>query len=638
MSSISPSAARAEAPGPSAPAFESPAETAPSVAVPRRDVVVQERSGSRLPGVPGRSPRLDAPVQAGVTARAAQAPVLPARVQAEQLAAAYASAPDDASRTAALDGLAALADRDGRVAADALAFKFRQPGRALAAYRAEFERVLTAADADVIFSSLSRYAQALLARGKDQVVIVNATFAGGGVAEMFQTYAGIMKQLGIEVCWYETSAGRKAAYGEVGRKAFDAFQGGSVALTDQDKALWAEENVRLERILAPVAADSRVGAMFLEDHHGIHLTAFKAKNPGLRIIWRSHVDNAGLLARRGPAADLWDTVMKPNLQTLDAGDSVLFQPGSVPLDAADLRAGVFTQPPGIDLLSPKNQPLTDRATRDATLARIAPGVDPGKAYFVAGGRFVAWKGLLPALRAFQRIAPEHPEAHLLLFGAVGSGDARKTQYKALIDAELAAWLDMNPEMQGRVVVVLDQNQHIRAFYDLAAQHRMPWLHLSLREGYGLMTDEATRHGTMVISSSVGGLVRYATDPQTMGSQMDLEPLAAAVVDPVKMYKPDLFTGGVTPATWAVDAIERVEAQHMAAYLKARQAADFSERYEAEAHRAHVMTLMNSLVAMSRDYLAYGAASAAQVQAASKAKRPGEVAPPSSRLSEVIDAT
>lgn len=558
---------------------------------------------------------------------------------------AYLRAPEDEARGAALTRLAELAETYGDAVRQALCYVFSSESTPLGAVREEFARSVSVADADEVFDSLASHAKVMLSRHQDRVVIINATFRGGGVAEMFQTAAQVLQQVGITVEWHRTYVGRQAAYDEAGRRAFDAFQGGALSLTPEDIQVWGEENKRLGRILGSVAQDPRVAVVFLEDHHPIHLIGLlKARNPNLRIIWRSHVDNAGLLSERPAATALWRDVMLPELRHLSASDSVLFQPGSVPPDAALLTAGIFQQAPGIDLFSPKNRPLVragqeveGRIKRNQVLARIAPSLNPAHPYLVAGGRFVAWKGLLPILRAFGRIADTYEDINLLIFGTVGTGDPRKSSYKKLLDGQLRMMIRERPGLRARIVMVVDENEHINTFYDLAAEHHMPYLHFSLREGYGMMPDEASRQGAMIISSLVGGLSRFASDVTTGPSQLDLSELAAHIADPTKLYVADPETGEPRSTGWVTDAIERAEAEHLSRLLSARRRdpAAFARRYRAEASRAHVMTLLSCLTAMSRDYAAYAAADAASIQRARHARQPGETASPSWRLTEML---
>lgn len=561
-----------------------------------------------------------------------------AKAQAQALERAledYRFAVNDAARSRALDSLAALAETQPQAICAALRYRFEPATATTEDYRAELRTGMGEAAAERLFTDLSDLAAAVRDSIKRKIVIINATFTSGGVAEMFRTQANILGALGIDVEWHTTHAGEAQAYAEIGRKVYDAIQGGTVCLTDADKALWRRENERLARVLVGVADDPDVAAVFLEDYHPIHLAgAFKRRNPGLRVVWRGHNDHHGIIAGLAAGTGVWRDVIKPQLAFLSEGDAALFQPHSVPPDAHDLTCGVFVEPAGIDPLALKNRPLS-RSQLSPDLETVAPGIDPNRPALVAGGRYVMWKGLLPLLRAWVLLAEDHPTIDLVLFGAVGEGDTRKVRYAEALQKEISAIEQNHPALRGRVHLLKLRGEDIRPFYALAARHKLPFCQPSIREGYGLMADEAARQGAVPFTTLQGGLRRYGDHPAMAGFYVDAADVIDQIPDPAHMYVHNDRTGGVAPSGVAVSALEAqlYTSLHKLLTERAQNPQAFAVRYGEALGCAHALALSACLVVMSRDYLALCVATPEQVQ--THRVSPDNGTPLAARLTEAV---
>ncbi|HSI03427.1 MAG TPA: hypothetical protein VLC93_03075, partial [Myxococcota bacterium] len=461
--------------------------------------------------------------------------------------------------------------------------------------------------------------------GAPRIALVSATFSGGGVAEMFQTQAHILQHLGIELEWQKTWA-PDGAYGEVCRKAFDAFQGGATVIPDLDHKLWRNHNELLADIYRGLAMDKKVSAIFLEDHHAIHMIpAIKAANPDKRIVWRSHVDMAGVLAGKPGALDVWQKAILPMLERLDENDVILFQPGSVPPEAHKLRANVFVAPPGIDPLSKKNEPITWEEAR-ATLLELSrelapnapadkPYIDPNRPHIVTGGRFVPWKGIIPTVRAFIAIAKEHPDIDLLVFGSAGKDDWRKVEYLQQFNLMMA---EAGPEIASRIKVVLNKSEELAAGYKLAAHHKLPAFFFSLAEGYNLMQDEALVHDAAVGNSRVGGLERNSAGPLAWFSTQ-LGKYVKALIDPKLLYGDKDGTIDVSPEAKAIeDDLAATFRRVLDERANNREAYD--ARYDEAVGVGKGIAIRNSLPRMSDCYMALASATPLQLAIAAQGER------------------
>lgn len=546
-----------------------------------------------------------------VAARAAgqlHSPQALAQASAKQLAEQVATAKTPDEKLSAIKQLGQLADSHPTEVREALRYDVGPSKHTLKEYEVELAKSLGSEGAKLYMDHLYAMADKLKAAGTPKVFLINATFQGGGVAEMFQTQGQILQQLGIEIEWQKTWD-HDGAYGEIGRKAFDAFQGGGTVITDAEHAQWAEHNKLLARVYQGAFADPKVGAIFLEDHHAVHfIPDIKKADPDKRIVWRSHVDMAGVLEGKEAGKNLWQKTILPNIKQLGSNDAVFFQPGSVP-NRKGLTCNVFVCPPGIDPLAPKNQRLSAERARDI-LKKEVPAIDFDLKYLVTGGRFVAFKGNVLVQRAFLSVAKDYPEIGLFTFAGIGSGDGRKVREAALYDAGLKEF----PDAAKRCLRMDDRSsEQIGAAYNLAGQSQLPYVAASVREGYGMVGDEAGRQGAVPMTTKQGGFSRYGEEPETDAFSVAIADIASHIADPTAMY--DLVDGKVVPSPEAKAIEERIGAKLREIFEASRNDPEYATRYKKAAEIAERITLEHSSPVMARNYLAVVAATPTQLEMA-----------------------
>jgi glycosyltransferase involved in cell wall biosynthesis len=531
---------------------------------------------------------------------------------------AIKTANDPVTKKAALVEMAKIADRHPSLVREAMKFEFAKPKHSLAQYEAQLAKNLGAPKAAKLMRDLHAIASDLKARGTPTMVLVSATFAGGGVAEMFRTQAHILQQLGITVEWQKTWT-YDDRYGEICRKAFDGFQGGSSVITDEERSHWRDHNALLAQLYQGIASDKKVGAIFLEDHHAIDLIGhIKTIDPSKRIVFRSHVDMAGVLRNKPAGAYLWHNVLKENLEKLGPNDVAMFQPGSVPPAAKNYACSVFAAAPGIDPLAPKNQEVSWENAKK-TLQEIAPGINVDRPHIVAGGRFVPWKGLLPLLRAYAAIAKDFPEVGFLLFGTVGLDDWRKVQYNEQLKTFLAELEKTDHDTFKSITTVLNKNAELGSIYAFADHHKMFCALPSLAEGYNLMAAEASVQNAVPAPTFVGGLGRFATDPDLAPFGVDISDIVKKIDEPTDMYT---IKDGRLIATPLAEELEARFAKQLRANLtRRRDDPNYADDYAKASKAGKVMAYEASLPFMSRDYLNLMAAKGRDLHRASRAPAP-----------------
>jgi hypothetical protein len=78
-----------------------------------------------------------------------------------------------------------------RLVRDTLRYEFTQPKHTLEEYQEQYRAVLGKEEADRIFSDIRESVAVLKRNNKNKIVVFNATFSGGGVAEMMLTMGSI---------------------------------------------------------------------------------------------------------------------------------------------------------------------------------------------------------------------------------------------------------------------------------------------------------------------------------------------------------------------------------------------------------------------------------------------------------------
>ncbi|MBK9180863.1 MAG: glycosyltransferase family 4 protein [Acidimicrobiales bacterium] len=187
--------------------------------------------------------------------------------------------------------------------------------------------------------------------------------------------------------------------------------------------------------------------------------------------------------------------------------------------------------------------VTPRRPDPAAGSRPGPRVPPGGPYVLAVGTVEPRKDLPTLVRAFDLLAPGHPDLRLVLAGADGWGTAA-------LDAAVAV-----ARHAGRVVRVgwvgdAERDELLRGAVAVA--------YPSIYEGFGLPPLEAMAAGVPVVASTAGALPEVLGDAAVLVAPGDPPALAAAlsgVIDSDALRR-DLVARGRERAarfTWAATA-------------------------------------------------------------------------------------
>jgi trehalose synthase len=303
------------------------------------------------------------------------------------------------------------------------------------------------------------------------VLMVNSTAVGGGVAEILNRLVPLAGELGVNIRWEVLEGG--ADFYDVTKAFHNALHGGPYELPPEAFEIFLAYNAHNRAKLdldAPFAV--------IHDPQPLPLICGRPR-AGAPWIWRCHID----LSRRNQA--VWD-FLKP---FVDRYDGAVF---SSPAFAQQLPIPQYLFFPSIDPLSDKNRELSAGFIQ-GVLDKF--GIDRGRPIITQISRFDRLKDPLGVVRAF-KIVKRYFDCQLVLAGG-GASD----------DPEGAAVLE-----EVRDAVGGDTSIHIlelpaSAPLEVNALQRASAVVVqkSLREGFGLTVAEALWKKRPVVASAVGGI-------------------------------------------------------------------------------------------------------------------------------------
>ena len=303
------------------------------------------------------------------------------------------------------------------------------------------------------------------------VLMVNSTAVGGGVAEILNRLVPLARELGVTIRWEVLEGG--ADFFEVTKAFHNALHGGPYELPPEAFEIFLAYNdhnrTRLD-LGAPITV--------IHDPQPLPLICGRTR-PGARWIWRCHID----LSRRNPA--VWD-FLKP---FVDRYDGAVF---SSPAFAQQLPIPQYLFFPSIDPLSDKNRELSDEFIQ-GVLDRF--GIDRGRPIITQISRFDRLKDPVGVVRAF-KIVQRYFDCQLVL---AGGGAADDPEGAAVVE-EVRGAADGDASIH---VLELPASSPLEV--NALQRASAVIVQKSLREGFGLTVAEALWKKRPVVASAVGGI-------------------------------------------------------------------------------------------------------------------------------------
>jgi trehalose synthase len=328
----------------------------------------------------------------------------------------------------------------------------------------DYVAVLGASEID----ELRSLARALTDR---DVLMVNSTAVGGGVAEILNRLVPLAGELGVNVRWEVIEGG--ADFYEVTKAFHNALHGEPYRLPPEAFEVFLAYNEHNRARL-----DLEAPFTVIHDPQPVALISGRTRHDR-PWIWRCHID----LSRRNPT--VWN-FLKP---FVDRYDGAIF---SSPAFAQSLPIPQYLFYPSIDPLSDKNRELPAEYIR-GVLDRF--GIDRTRPIITQVSRFDRLKDPVGVVRAY-RIVKRYFDCQLVLAGGGASDDPEGSVVLEEVREAAAGDPDIHV-LELPTAAPLEVNALQRASTVVVQK--------SLREGFGLTVAEALWKKRPVVASAVGGI-------------------------------------------------------------------------------------------------------------------------------------
>jgi len=321
--------------------------------------------------------------------------------------------------------------------------------------------------------------------GDVQVIHLNSTGTGGGVAEILTSLLPLSRWYNVDTGWLVIPPDQ--AYFGVTRKVHDLLQGAPGALSDEE---WRVYTSHVWSAGAPLAGNPRPRVWFVHDHQVLPIVQLLP--PSDTKIWVSHVDTSA------PNPSIFDRL----LPFIRQYDGVVFTlPQYVPDGLDRTRTPVSICPPAIDPVRRKNRLMPESEALDY-VRRFR--IDPDRPFVAQVSRFDPWKDPIGVIDAYRLAREEVPRLQLALVGSLSAADDAKA-VETLKEVREHAAGDPGIHIYWDPTQIDDE--FVRAFQ--AAPQVI--YQKSLREGYGLTVTEAMWKAKAVIGGNCGGIAVQIQD-------------------------------------------------------------------------------------------------------------------------------
>jgi trehalose synthase len=308
-----------------------------------------------------------------------------------------------------------------------------------------------------------------------EVVHVNSTRVGGGVAEILMKLVPLIQELDIATSW-EVIEGDNDFY-QCTKAFHNALQGNQVPIPDYLLRRYEEVNAQNYERLRPILKDADI--VFIHDPQPAPLLKLCPDRRG-KWVWRCHIDISH------PYRQVWK-YLRGFVTDYDAS---IF---SLAAFAQDMPHPKYILPPSIDPLSEKNIELKKSELRD-TYKRF--DLDPNHLIALQVSRFDRFKDPLGVIQAYKLAKTFTPSLQLVLAG----GGATDDPEGEIVLSEVRKAAEDDPDIH---VLLLPPDAHrtinaLQRIADIVLQK-------STREGFGLTVTEAMWKCKPVIGGDTGGI-------------------------------------------------------------------------------------------------------------------------------------
>jgi trehalose synthase len=318
---------------------------------------------------------------------------------------------------------------------------------------------------------------------------VNSTAIGGGVAEMLQSTIPFARGLGVDCRWFIIEGSPE--FFKVTKKFHNLLQG-----VRQDISMEEVFHAYLETIKWNTEKTKVVGHM-VAVHDPQPAAIVMSGNIYGHLLWRCHIDTSQASRR------IWRFL----LPYINHFDGAIFTCKEFIKDQLQIPA--YEIHPCIDPLRKKNELITKKsALKKLSKLFNKHNVDPKRPIILAVSRYDIHKNQKTIIESFKKlktILSKKIKPYLIIVGNSAADDPEgEMMYQEILsaidgDKDIHAWLNLEKN-----------DESINALMTIADC----FVHLSTKEGFGLVVTEAMWHSTPVIGSKVGGIKLQVTNEES----------------------------------------------------------------------------------------------------------------------------
>ncbi len=323
------------------------------------------------------------------------------------------------------------------------------------------------------------YTRARKLYGK-HIVHINATYQGGGVAEILYSLVQLMNDVGIHAGWRILHGSQE--FFEITKSFHNALQGAPLNLTDRKKHAYVQVNDNFARF-----THLQHDCVIVHDPQPLSLIrAYRKRQPW---IWRCHIDLTH------PHDELWDFLKGFLLKY----DQVVMS--SEKYFKEDLSVDQRLMFPAINPLSEKNRDIPETTV----LRHIRrAGIPTDKPLLTQVSRLDPWKDPEGVIDVFRRVK-EKVDCRLLFCYNAASDDPEGLQMYRRVYRKANRMV-----ATGDIVFVVGNSEIL---VNAVQRYSSVIIQKSIREGFCLAVTEALWKGTPVVASRVGGIPYQIDDGQ-----------------------------------------------------------------------------------------------------------------------------
>ncbi len=321
------------------------------------------------------------------------------------------------------------------------------------------------------------YAKARRLYGK-HIVHLNATYQGGGVAEILYSLVLLMNDVGIDAGWRILHGSQE--FFEITKSFHNALQGAKLNLSTKKKRIYLQVNENFSKF-------SHLDHDCIIIHDPQPLSIIQSYRKSQPWIWRCHIDLTN------PHRELWD-FLKGFLLKYDqiVVSSEKYFKDDLPVDQRLML-------PAINPLSQKNKDISEKTIIEHI---TKAGIPTDKPIITQVSRLDPWKDPEGVIDVF-KLVRQKVDCRLIFCYNVASDDPEGMRmYNKVL--RKANKLYKN----GHIIFVVGNNETlvnaVQRFSDVIIQK-------STKEGFCLCVTEALWKGTPVVASDVGGIPSQIED-------------------------------------------------------------------------------------------------------------------------------